>query len=55
MQCFEIRESENIKERRNIYDAREFRSFRSFQISNKINEIVYHFFKNIKQIFNLIC
>ncbi len=24
MQCFEKRESENIKERRNIYDAREF-------------------------------
>ncbi len=28
--------------------------FRTY-VSNKINEIVYHFFKNIKQIFNLIC
>ncbi len=50
MQCFEKRESENIKERRKIYAARDFSDkydFALFKYRIKF-KIPYHFFKKIK-------
>jgi hypothetical protein len=58
MQCCEKKKSENIKDRRKIYAARDFSDkydHALFKISNKICENPCHFFKKIKSISNLIC
>jgi hypothetical protein len=50
MQCFEKRESENIKEKRKIYAARDFSDkydFVLFKYPKKNYEIIYNIFKNI--------
>ncbi len=55
MQCFEKRESDNIKERRKIYAARDYSDKYDFALFKYPIKFMKLFIKKINQIFNLIC